>query len=102
MTDIAIEPTDGTEPQATRVVPAGPGPLAPYRFALSLGFAAIVAGEPLLHAAEGGEGLERALLKAFGAGVVMWFPTGLINRLLVKAEAADPAEPAASGPTQPS
>ena len=90
MTDLAVEPNpaEPAVPVAIRV--AGPGPLAPYRFALSLGFAALVAGEPLLHAAQGGDGLERALIRAFGAGLVMWFPTGLINRLLISAESSNP------------
>lgn len=92
MTDIAIEPTPASEPNTAPAPVAGPGPLAPYRFALSLGFAALVAGQPLLDAAEGGEGLELALLKALGAAVVMWFPTGLINRLLSNAPVADPAD----------
>lgn len=86
MTDLAVEPTPAEQPSAPAVRFTGPGPLAPYRFALSLGFAALVAGQPLLDAAQGGEGLEPALIRAFGAGLVMWFPTGLINRMLVKAE----------------
>lgn len=95
MTDIAIDTPTVPEQDDARPAPVGPGPLAPYRFALSLGFAAVVAGEPLLHAAEAGEGLERALLKAFGAGLVMWFPTGLINRLLRNAPAPAADEPVA-------
>ncbi|HWL43416.1 MAG TPA: hypothetical protein VNQ73_10770 [Ilumatobacter sp.] len=90
MTDLAFdsspEHTDETPAAPAVRGPLGPGPLAPYRFALSLGFAAVVAGEPLVHAAQGGDGLERALLRAFAAATVMWFPTGLINRLLMKTD----------------
>ena len=84
------------DPADQRPLPAAPvpGPLAPYRFALSLGFAAVVAGQPLMEAAEdGGQGLEVALIRAFAAGAVMWFPTGLINRLLAKAGAPDDDTP---------
>lgn len=88
MTDLAVEPTPAEPPAAETPRVVGPGPLAPYRFALSLGFAALVAGQPLFDAVEGGEGLERALIRAFGAGLVMWFPTGLINRLLITAESS--------------
>lgn len=78
----AIRSTD--TPAGDEEAPAGigPGPLAPYRFALSLGFAGAVAGPSIAAAVQTGAGLDGALLRALGAAAVMWFPTGLINRLL--------------------
>lgn len=80
------------------------GPLTPYRFPLSLGFAALVAGGPLLDAAQhDGAGLDMALLRALGAAVVMWIPTGIVDKMLLRVDAdpdPDPelAEPSAFNP----
>lgn len=59
------------------------GPLAPYRFALGVAFALLVAGRQLWAAFEGTGPIDEALLRALLAGVFIWIVTGAINRILV-------------------
>ena len=86
MSEATIDaPVDGDAAEPVKA-PATAGPLAPYRFVLSVGFAAAVAGQPLIDAVQTGERIEYALLRVLAAATLMWFPTGLINRLLANAK----------------
>lgn len=75
----------------------GNGPLAPYRLVMTIGFALAVAGMPLWDSIETGNGLDEAMLRIGGAGVLMWVLSGHINRILAAASA-----PASTGVPQPS
>lgn len=74
--------------------PRGRGPLAPYRFALAVAFALVVAGRDLWDAAQNhpGAGLDAALLRAGVAALFIWILSGIVNGIL--ASAGRPQAPA--------
>lgn len=63
----------------------GRGPLAPYRFAVAISFALLIAGRDLLAAAEHGVGVDDALLRAGVAGLFAWVVLGVVNSILRQA-----------------
>lgn len=76
--------------------PGGRGPLAPYRFAITFMFVALVCGRSLLMAAETGHGVDGALLRCAGAGLFAWLVLGRISKIL-SAPARPPTRPAPTG-----
>ena len=78
--------------------PSRSGPLAPYRFMLSVGFTLLVAGQPIWYAIEDGVVSDRLLLQAGAAGFFMWVVSGIVNRILTESSTplpgADVDEPA--------
>ncbi len=65
------------------------GPLAPYRFSLSVLFALLVAGRSLWLELESGTVADDVLLRAGGAALFMWIVSGIVNRILT----TTPAQP---------
>ena len=68
-----------------RVVVSRPhrrGPLAPYRLALAVGFALLVAGGRMWTALSAGQADDSALLVAAGAGLFVWIVTTIISSIL--------------------
>lgn len=61
------------------------GPLAPYRFAITVVFALLVSGAPLWRATETGEGIDRALIRLALTAVFAWILLGQINKILASA-----------------
>ena len=62
--------------------PNGRGPIAPYRFAITIVMAAMIAGRGLWTALELADGIDMALLRVFGAAVFAWFVLGKIDRII--------------------
>ena len=58
------------------------GPLGPYRLALAVGFALLIAGNQLLVAASTGRGIDTALLRAALAAWFIWILAGIVSRIL--------------------
>ena len=68
-----------------RVVVSRPhrrGPLAPYRLALAVVFALLVAGGRMWTALSTGQADDAALLVAAGAGLFVWIVTTIISSIL--------------------
>lgn len=79
------------------------GPLGPYRLALAVAFAMVIAGQQLLDAATTGTpSVDAALLRAGLAATFIWLLSGVVSRILAHGDrppssTAKPAAPA-SGP----
>lgn len=58
------------------------GPLAPYRFSLTVVFALAVSGMPLWRATETGLDLDAAMLRTAGAALFAWIVIGRISKIL--------------------
>ena len=58
------------------------GPIAPYRFAITILFAALVAGVDLWEAVNGLRPPDPALIKAAIAGLMSWVVLGLADSIL--------------------
>lgn len=69
------------------------GPLAPYRFMITIVFALIMSGMPLWNALQTGHGLDPALLRWTGSAAFAWIVLGQINKIL--GSASVPTPPAA-------
>ncbi|WP_420452481.1 hypothetical protein [Ilumatobacter sp.] len=65
--------------------PDGPGPLGPYRLALAVGFALLVAGGRMWTSISHGHADDSALIVAGAAGAFVWVVTTVINRILATA-----------------
>lgn len=65
--------------------PSRRGPLAPYRFAIVVVFALVVAGRPLWDATETGVGIDAALIRIGVAALFAWIVVGRINKILAAA-----------------
>lgn len=66
------------------------GPLAPYRFIITVTFAFTVSGVALWDATETGEGIDLALLRIAGSALLAWIVVGRISKIL--ASSVSPAE----------
>jgi hypothetical protein len=75
--------------------PSQKGPLAPYRFAISVAVAFAIAWGDLKLALSTGVASEAMLIRAIGAALFTWFVLTILNRILAQATAAprqdDPA-----------
>lgn len=69
--------------------PSQRGPLAPYRFAISVAVALLVTFDDLQAAIFDGVGTDAVLLRAIGAAVFSWIVLSVLNKVL----AAAPPEP---------
>ena len=58
------------------------GPLAPYRFSLTVAFAFAVSGMALWRATETGIDLDYAILRTAGSALFAWIVIGRISRIL--------------------
>jgi hypothetical protein len=76
--------------------PNGKGPLGPYRLAIAVGFAALVAGGRIWTSVTTGPADDGALLAAAGAAVFAWVLTTVISNILGAGEVA-PSPSAATG-----
>lgn len=65
------------------------GPLAPFRFIITVAFAFAVAGMPLWHATEAGQSVDAALIRAGVAALFSWIVVGRINKILASATMPD-------------
>jgi len=72
--------------------PSRKGPIAPYRFVISVVFALALAGMPVWDAAETGEGIDAALLRAGGAALFAWVVLGRVNTILSSAVPGAPTD----------
>lgn len=74
--------------------PSRRGPLAPYRFALTVAFALAVSGGDLWDAARGDSGAstDAVLLRAGVASLFIWVLSGIVNGILASAT-RPPAQP---------
>ncbi len=81
MTDISV---DDNTPEFRVVVRHHNrrGPLGPYRLAVAVGFALLIAGNQLLDAASTGRGIDTALLRAALAAWFIWILAGIVSRIL--------------------
>jgi hypothetical protein len=78
---------------------ARPGPLAPWRFSLAVGAAAITTGLPLVDATRSGYGIDAALGRSFGVAALVWIAAGVVNRVVLSVTTTE-AEPGPSGPAE--
>lgn len=60
----------------------GKGPIAPYRFAITVLFALLVAGPDLWEALHGLREIDDALIKSGIAGLMAWVVLGLADAIL--------------------
>lgn len=73
--------------------PSRHGPIAPYRFAISVAIAfAVTFGELRAAVFDGAPG-DGALLRAIAAGVFAWIVLTVLNRILAAAPPAAPSDP---------
>src|SRR6056297_1896513 len=68
------------------------GPLAPYRFAITVVFAFIVSGAALWDAAETGVGVDVALLRTAGSALLAWIIVGRVSKILASSASSDEDE----------
>lgn len=96
MTDLDRGPVDVPEFHLVVRRPGGRGPLGPYRLALAVGFALLIAGQQLLAAATTGIGIDTALLLAAGSATFIWVLAGVVSRIIA-AGRRTPSPPARAG-----
>lgn len=73
---------DTTEFHVVVKRPNRKGPIAPYRFAITVVFALLVSGTPLLRATETGDGLDAALIRIALTALFAWILLGQISKIL--------------------
>ena len=73
------------------------GPLGPYRFALAVGFALLIAGRDLLDAAGTGQDIDTALTRAGIAAAFIWVLSGIVSRILAAGQPVRAAAPRDDG-----
>ena len=79
MTDLGVG-NDATEFHLVVRRPSDRGPLAPYRFTLSVLFSLLVGGNALWNALPDGPGLDAAVLRVLAAALFAWIVLGVVNR----------------------
>lgn len=70
--------------------PHSKGPLAPYRFLITIGFALAVAGSALWNAAQTGVGVDPALIRFGVSALFAWIVVGHVSSILGSAERPTP------------
>lgn len=81
-----------TDPSFQRSTRSVPGPLAPWRLAITVVATAVLTGQRLLDALMSGVATDFALLRSFGVAALIWVSVGLVNRVLVSAMVQSAAE----------
>ena len=65
------------------------GPLAPYRFAITVVFALVVSGGALWDATESGVGIDMALLRIAGSALLAWIIVGRVSKILASSAGSE-------------
>jgi hypothetical protein len=76
--------------------PSQKGPLAPYKFAISILVAFVIAYGDLKLALATGVADERMLTRAIGAALFTWFVLTVLNRILAQGASTRASRPARS------
>lgn len=71
------------------------GPLAPYRFAITVVFAFAVSGAALWDATETGVGIDIALLRTAASALLAWIIVGRISKILASSVSPEETDPGA-------
>lgn len=72
--------------KAARAAGRGPGPIAAWRFTLSIASSALLTGQALVEATTTGQHMDLALGRSFGAAFVVWIASGRVNRVFADAD----------------
>jgi hypothetical protein len=104
-TDLELDPDDAATAKAAGKAEKAPkgraarrrahGPLAMWRFPVAVAGGVLISGPALLAAAQsdssllGSGRLDGVVLRGAGFGLVVWFATGIVDRILHAAKADD-------------
>jgi hypothetical protein len=68
------------------------GPLAPYRFTITVVFALVVSGGALWDATDTGVGIDMALLRIAGSALLAWIIVGRVSKILASSVGSEQAD----------